>query len=47
MGHLNTLTQGRKHERNREEDRKLNCLVNVSNQGTDLPGIGCLSRTAH
>lgn len=26
---------------------KLNSLVNVSNQRANLPGIGCLSRTAH
>ncbi len=46
----------KKNKSDGEEDRyrqaeshegKLNSLVNVSNQGANLPGIGCLSRTAH
>lgn len=46
----------KKGKSNGKEDRdhqaegqkeKLNSLVNVSNQGANLPGIGCLSRTAY
>lgn len=55
MKKITTLTEGGKKS-NGEEDRyrqaeshegKLNSLVNVSNQGANLPGIGRLSRTAH
>lgn len=53
---ITALTEGKKSKSNGEEDGycqaeshkgKLNSLVNVSNQGADLPGTGCLSRTAH
>lgn len=40
-GGEDTLRQGESHK------GKLNSLVNVSNQGTNLPGIGCLTNRAH
>lgn len=35
------------HRQGESHKGKLNSLVNVSNQGTNLPGIGCLTNRAH
>lgn len=35
------------HRQGESHKGKLSSLVNISNQGTNLPGIGCLTNTAH